>query len=189
MVVTGSSITEEQAREIILRTDYFFRDIICNTDDAAKKIRKTLNIPEKGVGKWLKKWGYIPLEYISNDWIQSSFIRGCTGWCHPDGTIHYKYNIGKWPTVKEVVGEWEIVAKTFKYLDCGVTLMDRSMTPQRCPIPLEPVPVVSFRIINGKVHTEDPNRVDVHETHVHHNKGEYPSSVITLDDIMKWGIG
>lgn len=158
MVVTGTKITKEQALEIIRRTDQFLGFPMGNDRAFSEKVKKTLKIPEgySEQAKWLEDWGYIWTEYVVNDWICSDFIDGAYGWCHPDGTIGYAYNIGKWPSVSEVLKEWETLAAAFPFLEVEATLMSAEYGEVGFP-------VVSFLIRNGSVELVDPAQRNIHK--------------------------
>lgn len=172
MKVTGVSISPEQALEIIRRTDRFFVCQSGNNRSFIKQAQQILRIPQydwQNEGDfnafcaeqeaWEKKWGVISLNYAYNDWISSAFVYGPNGWCHPDGTIDYGFNIGKWPTIEEVLEDWTTIAKEFPFLNVGVSLMDSEYCEDN------PVPVVSFAIKDGQVTVCDPKETDVHADH------------------------
>ena len=109
MVVWGESVSVDQAKEIIRRTDTFFgcpglykgnnhaynewlmdRLNIPSTDDYSSKL--TPEVRQKmwaDQEKWIEEWGYINTQYVHNDWISCAYIFGPHGWCHPDGTIQF----------------------------------------------------------------------------------------------------
>lgn len=174
MYTTGKPVTVEQAKEIIRRTDLFF--LMCgsgNDRKFEKKVMKQLRMPnpewrykntddinnffrERDV--FHERWRVIQTNYVHNDWIASSFIGGPHGWVHPDGTIGYMDNVGKWPSTEELIEDWRLIVKEFPFLDLGITLMDGESCEE------EIKPVCSIRIVNGDIslmnHTEK-----VHEGH------------------------
>lgn len=161
MIVTGKTISETDALEIIRRTDIFIADPKYNGHDKEFSSRaiRILKYPDYDYGMtkvWLKDWGFISLEYIYNDWINSSYAGGAHGWCHPDGTIGYAENIGKWPEIQEVFSEWKIIAEAFPFLELEVTLMNGEYCDQNIK------PVVSFLIRNGSVEIVDPDKRNLH---------------------------
>ena len=141
MIVTGESVTREQASEIIRRTDNFFVWGGSHNFDAkawTETVHKITRCPDlicddiddirAGIAArqfWKTRWKYVNCEYIYNDWISTSFVGGPTGWCHPDGKIGFCYNIGKWPSIDDVCIDWKRIIEAFPYLDIKVTLMDR----------------------------------------------------------------
>ena len=139
MIVTGASVTREQAKEIIIRTDPFFSDValyaggndqeftiryqqqsgvLAAVSCSDQQIRERV---QEAVDSVVKP---IPLDYLDNDWASSGFVYGPHGWCQPDGTIEYHDNIGKWPEAVELYDEWQSVARAFPYLSLFASFMD-----------------------------------------------------------------
>ena len=100
---------------------------------------------------------YIETEYVWNNWVSSCFIGGPHGWCHPDGTIGYSTNVGKWPEVSDVYDDWTKLAEAFPFLEVEATLM----SGEDCEIFTEPV--VSMLIRNGTVELIDPKERNIHK--------------------------
>ena len=179
MYTTGTPVTVEQAKEIIRRTDTFFRyGWSGNERKFNTRVKKMLGIPNddeidyqdpKRVEKlnviwreqeaWQSAWGVIHTEYVFNSWIASSYVGGPHGWCHPDGTIGFIDNVGKWPSVEQIFDEWQTLAKEFPFIDIGVTLMNGEYCENRIE------KVVSMVIKNGEVKLVDPTKEDVHAGH------------------------
>ena len=190
MVVTGTPVTVEQAKEIIRRTDTFFDYAGGNNHAYVRKTLQTLGfaatatsrgpqvISTEGLDKvpfrsiidtrqdFLEEWGYIPQNYVRNSHISSAFIYGAHGWCHPDGTIGFSHNVGKWPTIDDVIADWERIAAAFPFLEVNVTLMDGESSE-------DGKGVISFILREGKV-TVVADDVYVHENH--------PSTVLFRSD-------
>lgn len=152
MMVVGKSITPEQAKEIIFRTDLFFTDSYDyaggNDQSFTKWYQELANIT---AGNWSitdflrEKIKFLDLQYISNDYGSSSFIFGPNGWCNPNGNIYYSHNIGKWPEVPEVYADWVKVAESFPFLEIEATLYDgESCDSYKSPL-------CTFIIENGAV--------------------------------------
>lgn len=221
MLVTGTTLPVEQALEIIRRTDSFFiwgggNDHAFN--DQAKAFVRQPEAPFRSspewknrseeewseafrkffneeIPAWKGKWGFINTQYVINSWISCAYIGGPHGWCHPDGTIGYSNNVGKWPSVKEVFEEWKMLAEAFPFIEVEATLMDREYCEE------DPQPVVSFLIRNGAVMLVDPAERNLHEefgrTIPHSSdpietmlkslfdvRGEH---AISLEQIKRWG--
>lgn len=142
-VINGEKITEEQALEIIRRTDRFFGRLGGGNnhefDEKARKICRKPDIEDFKDGNefneaWAKyieareefvsKWQLIDTEYIHNSWISCPWIGGYHGWCHPDGTIAFCNNIGKWPEVEDVYKDLCILGEHFPFLNLTCTLMN-----------------------------------------------------------------
>ena len=161
MLVQGDSVTPDQAREIIRRTDVsFLRGIWGNQRDVVTAIANILRMPispEPGSGNlevskhweardaWVASWGPLDLSYIGNDWVCSTYVYGPNGWCHPDGTISYLKNVGKWPSVSDLARDWIMVAEAFPFLSLTATFFDR----ESCEDDLEPVFTLS--VMGGSV--------------------------------------
>lgn len=103
---------------------------------------------------WSYNFGCIDLEYLYNDFIHSAFVGGANGWCHPDGTIEYHYNIGKWPEVHEVFSDLVKIATTWPFLKFTCTLMDNEWCEEHKPL-------VSFVVEDGSVDIVDPDSIDL----------------------------
>lgn len=166
MRVEGVPVSIEQAKEIIRRTDTYFQHPEWSGNDRnyCSAIMRKLEIPDastkpdgtKYVGSeigeawerrsnWLYAWGFIETEYVHNTWISSSFVYGPHGWCHPDGTISFIDNVGKWPSVKSIYDDWCVLAREFPFLHLGVVLMDREQCEEN------PQPVAGFYVREGNV--------------------------------------
>jgi len=183
MIVSGVSVTPEQAKEIIRRTDNFFtsgyggndheydfgvkillgmpvyqrNDGYCRNRETARKYGIDLPVqPEKYMEvieaeiKWREEWGCLHTNYVRNAWVSSSFIFGPHGWCHPDGQIGYIDNVGKWPSVEEILEDWKLLAAAFPFLDIAVTLMDGEESENGKN------PVVGIRVENGEAVLVEP---------------------------------
>jgi len=137
MIVTGKPVTEEQALEIIRRTDFFFLwgGHTGNNEDFEKQAAEIVGMPWQNFGDpsldsmdalvmWQQKWGVIFTEYVTNDWLSSAFACGPHGWCHPNGTIGYADNVGKWPTVSDILDDWSKLAVEFPFLDLVAVLTE-----------------------------------------------------------------
>jgi hypothetical protein len=156
MLVTGAAVTVEQAKEIIFRTD----DTMCSPEYAGNdhEWRKWFSA-ESGFDEIKDDWGsreelrdavMVSTGYVKNDWAASSYAYGPHGWCHPDGTICSFDNIGKWPSVTEVLGDWAELAKAFPFLDLHVTLMSGEHCEDVAAA------LVNIRVVNGVASLEEP---------------------------------
>lgn len=186
MIVTGAQVSNDQALEIIRRTDAFFaynsgndhafveramslvgkpkevkyKDPRFTDKDGNVDDEKRLELHRKyweEEGQWREDWGLLQTEYITNAWISSAFIGGPHGWCHPDGVIGYCNNVGKWPSVQDVYNEWQLMLTAFPFLELEVTLMSGEEFDD------EKSPVVSFLIRNGGIQLVDPQVRNLHE--------------------------
>ena len=177
LLVLGESIKQEQAREIIYKTDsldFVSNDrpfikaanrIVYDIDDCTSGYELYSKIQEK-IGKtditsafayqnekraaigWING-----LYYLHNHRLTSSWIGGTHGWCNWDGTIKAaNYNIGKYPSIKEVYDEWVIIAKAFPFLKLKCQLLNGEGVLET---PEELKPVVEFVIEHGIVTMQD----------------------------------
>lgn len=138
MRVHGRGITQEQAREIIIRTDGFFSSHGRGGNNHAfeQRMATALGLPYNDYSRdadWRAindAWeafrasiGHISTEYVSNGWISNAFVFGPSGWCHPNGTIHFVHNVGKWPSVEAIADDWADIAAEWPFLDLDACLM------------------------------------------------------------------
>lgn len=177
--IFGDPITRKQADEIIRRTDEFFFDGTSGSDgEWNAKARKILNIPNSldykpkdanvaadTFNEWYgryelerddfyQKWGWIYLYHISNEWISTCNAKGFDGWCHPDGTIRYHQNIGKWPSIKDVIHDLELISKDFPFLHFFCTIVNHNYNyddVKDARFEENPKSIISFEVIDGRV--------------------------------------
>ena len=167
-IITGEPITHEQAMQIIWRTDStmdaWSMNWKGNDQDWSEWFCKIMKAPKRSNYKGLEGdafreainkqgelcehfnslLGHIDLEYLCNDQINSSYIYGPNGWCHPDGYIGYSDNIGKWPSIEEVYQELQTIVKAFPFLIMSVTIMDGENGYYEDS-------VISYEVSNGEV--------------------------------------
>lgn len=166
-VMVGDPITAEQAKEILWRTDLFFTGLGSNQREWDEAVWNEIGLPKMEYGenydadKWCKyceDWNkfreehkFLELKYLSNDYISSFFVGGTHGWCHPDGTIHFWDNIGKWPSWEEVHEDCKKLAKAFPFLNIKLYLFNQESDceeyydyPKEC--------VGGFKIKGGRVY-------------------------------------
>jgi len=148
MVVIGETITTDQAAEIILRTSGLM--FITNDKDWERQLYEKVGLGGNEENMWKQvKYakdllGVLDLEYLVNRQIASSSICGPNGWCHWNGSIYADYNIGKWPTVSEVLREWKLISSEWPFLQL------------RCQLFNEEDVQVEFVINNGNVALKCP---------------------------------
>jgi len=157
-VVTGQPVTEEQAAEILIRTDSWY----IGTNDKAweAQIMHIANI-EASAGGYGADWEstqafktrhqILELSYLSNDRIASCYVGGPNGWCAWDGTIgQTDKNIGKWPDVETVYNEWCQIAEAFPFLNLRCQLFDHEACEE------EAQAVIEFVVEGGTVRMSEP---------------------------------
>lgn len=191
-VINGDKITEDQALEIIRRTDDFFFGFDGNNtkfNEMAERICKRPNYHDfeddwnkyaKAKDEFEKNWGLVETNYINNDWISCCWVGGYHGWCHPDGTIAFCNNIGKWPEVEEVYEDLCTLGRHFLFLNLTCTLMNGE--EDYCDKSL-----VSMRLSNGVVEIIDTIPFEELEFNgVKFNFGLGNENYFSLDQIQKW---
>lgn len=193
MKVTGIPISVQQTMEVIRRTDSFFMSSSYSGNDREFNLalQKVLGIPEEPSYKhflegseeqkakmaawhehhaamehWKKSWRIIDTSYVHNEWISCAFIFGPHGWCHPDGNISYEDNVGKHPSIQEIICDWVKIAQAFPFLNVGITLMSGEGSEDYIE------PVISFSVFDGKVKIRDPQIFNVHEGHYWVNRDD-----------------
>lgn len=161
MLVWGDAIRPEQAQDIILRTDEFLTNVspysFGNNRDWCLATQATLGFsdyfsPEYDphfqselTARLRAAVGFLETEYLVNHWANSLHAHGVSGWSHPDGTVWFSGNIGRYPTAEEVAEEWARTAAAFPFLSLTVTLMSQSQYED------DRHPVFSLRVKAGGV--------------------------------------
>ncbi len=136
MLITGEKVTEEQAMDIIIRTDeavvnpnmYTFG----NNQDFGKQWAKLIDVRydyDESVYSRLECINFVSLEYLYNNLLSSCWMGGSHSWIWEDGSIFRFSNIGKWPSTEEVFDELKRIAQAFPYLKLKVTLFDEQVIP------------------------------------------------------------
>jgi hypothetical protein len=156
LLVTGEPVTEQQADEILVRTDDWWltsNDHAWAVSALAAQFGRPMPIdwaaPSKDHGErlqrddeWRKSFGILPLQYVDNHQIMSAWIGGPHGWCDWAGRIGCStYNIGKWPSVEEVTDDWGMIAAAFPYLDLTAQLVSDEGDGEPCG---------QWRVLGGK---------------------------------------
>ena len=163
LLVVGKSVSLEQAEEILIRTASFH---FSSNDRAFQRdLYKALGVPltediSYPYPEWEilqeveKKYGNLPLEYLHNSQIVSSYVGGPHGWCDWEGNIGCNsYNIGKWPSVEEVYREWKLIAAAFPFL----ILKSQLFNGETCESDERELrPIVQFNIADGVVWLREP---------------------------------
>jgi len=159
LAVVGEKITENQAAEILIRTDrwYFSR----NDPRWYAAIWRMLDVPLDEYGnpdydarlRVMKECRVLDLDYLCNDQIASSSIGGPHGWCDWQGNIGCNsFNIGKWPRIEDIDYEWRLIAEAFPYLKLRAQVYNCAVTEER----EDKTPVVEWVVENGQVELREP---------------------------------
>lgn len=158
--VTGNSVTEEQAMEILIRTQNFY--FPTNDHDFKKELAKTLGVNIESEQSWgvmkpeemkrlQEEYQCLDLYYLSNEQICSAYTGGPNGWLNWNGTVHQmSKNIGKWPSVAEIFEEWKRIAQAFPFLNLRCQLFDSEYYTEN------PKPLIEFIVKDGKVEMKTP---------------------------------
>jgi hypothetical protein len=182
LLVVGERVTPDQAAEIIVRTANW--PLSTNDHDWAERVHLTVGAPPDPYGRSTTLppsdatpevrqafWhavheandafdaaiGVIPLEYLANSRIASSWIGGPHGWCNWSGAIGCNnFNIGKWPSTTDVRDEWKAIAAAFPFLCLQAQLLDR----EQCEVEDgPPVPLVQYLVARGEVSWSVPTQL------------------------------
>ena len=179
MRVEGNSISEDQAAEIILRTDHTSRSICLNDKEWESVLIKTLKMPKikdecykledneyqkeikkyyKKLDKYLSKIRYIQdIEYIRTDRIGSSYVGGSHGFVDWDGTIGTcGHHIGKWPSIQNIHDEWKVIAREFPYLDLRCQLFSGESCEK------DTSPIIEYVVKDGVAEVQNPTEAIVY---------------------------
>lgn len=100
----GKRVTEEQAFDIIRRTDFFF-------------------------SFYLQSEQTISLGHFDNMWFSKNCLLTHHGWCHPSGIIGTNYHTGKLPSLDELLNDMTKIKYAFPYLDFVAALTDYNELP------------------------------------------------------------
>lgn len=93
-----------------------------------------------------REMGFIPCQYLANDYLSTAYIGGPTGWCKLNGAIALSgKNIGKWPTVEEVAAEWRLLLNAFPFLNLECTLFSGESCEENIS------PICTFKVGKGHV--------------------------------------
>lgn len=155
---SNKKVSKGRAEEIIKRTDdAFITGPFINYDEFIIELQNNSIIPvysknnidsiEK-IQNWYKDNGILELQYFHNDWIASSNINGANGWMHPDGTIYWLNNIGKYPDEESIMSDLNMISSNFTDLDFYVDVFDYEMKLDE-KIPEDIKPIFSKHIHNG----------------------------------------
>lgn len=164
MTVVGRPLMDPaQVAEVMVRTTNWLHS--CNSKDWEAKVWRLLGReqPLKYGDEWAavqevhETYKVLPLEYLDNSRIRSSWIGGPHGWLDWSGNVRCNnYNIGKWPSAVEVLNEWQLIAKTFPFLDLRCQLW--SVEAGTAGNEEEGRPVVEFVVRNGKARACAPKK-------------------------------
>ena len=131
MLITGEKVTEEQAIDIIIRTDEAVTKpclfTFGNNHDFGIQWAKSIGIDYDDDESEPKCVDFVSLEYLYNHLLGSCWAGGSNSWIWEDGSIFRFSNIGKWPSTEEVFDELKRIAQAFPYLKLKATLFDEEV--------------------------------------------------------------
>lgn len=182
LIVVGQPVTEQQASEILVRTNEWWW-LSSNDRDWNRQVQRiaaeygwpveaepgteAAQNRSRAMRAWYERLGILSLSYCGNSRVMSSWIGGAHGWCDWSGRIGTtEYNIGKWPSDEEVTDEWREIAAAFPYLDLTAQCVDDEGEGQLC---------AQWRVRGGQVEYE-PNPTE-------------PVSALVEPDISGWVAG
>lgn len=112
----GPQVTEEQAFEIIRRSDMAFTDM---SDIRTNKAIVSEDIVYGVYDLWI-------------NWFMSE--RKVQGWCRPDGVIGANGTLYKYPELDEILDQLYILIKEFPFLDFVWAITDWDEIPLECKL-------------------------------------------------------
>ena len=160
MIVEGDPVTPELAAEIIIRTDSQLPDFTYagNDPDLCQQLNDLFSVPyvtidPNKLSKLRDKLHIIPLSYLCNDRIVSSWVGGPHGWVNWNGFVGSRnYNIGKWPDVDSVLKGWQAIATAFPSLKLTCWLYSKETCQP------DNTAIVQFDIVSGTATAHLPDR-------------------------------
>lgn len=167
LLVSGPSISADDAAEILLRTDGgpLVYSPCCNDLAWDRAVNEALGLApgdysassevrlEQGRARERTRnsLGWLDLSYLSNHQIASSWIGGPHGWLNWSGDVGCNsFNIGKWPSVEDVLGDWSSIAEAFPQLILTGQLLSAEIGEEGSS------PIVEFLISGGYVTLRQP---------------------------------
>lgn len=200
LLVSGKKVTSEQAAVIIIRTEHI--PFFSNDHDFEAKVNEVFGFKytrygaETPIDVIRAEWdhneqiktdlGHLDLEYLGNSQIMSAYIGGPHGWINWNGDVFCNdYNIGKWPSVREVYEEWQKIAVAFPFLE----LRSQLLSQENCE---NGDPVVEFLIKDGQVEIKEPESLLVpsvgpnfHRLCLHDHHREHGCSIQDLERALE----
>jgi hypothetical protein len=155
IATVGESVTIEQAKEIIIRTDGLWFSTNDNQFESQLYHAMGVNKNDYEAAESMRiKVKSLDISYLENSRIVSWYVGGPHGWCSWTGKIiDYGRNVGKWPSCEEVHREWCEIAEAFPFL----TLKSQLFNKENCQAMEDGFePVIEFHIKNGKVKVYKP---------------------------------
>lgn len=134
LVVRGQPVTEEQAAEILIRTQSF--DLDTSHVATQRAMCRLLGVrwdtllkeidPEDRLGL-IDTYQCLPLYFLRNRRICSTSTFGPHGWCSWTGRIAADYNLVSWPNDGELETEWRKIAAAWPFLNLHAQVFNVSL--------------------------------------------------------------
>lgn len=130
LLVVGEDVPPERADEILVRTNRWF--MTSNDRGWTGAIFRLLDVETDGFGypgsdalrALERRLDVLDLHHLHNEQVACAWIGGPKGWVDWNGRVGCSdWNVGKWPTVKEVTEDWIKIADAFPYLDLTAQLV------------------------------------------------------------------
>lgn len=133
ILITGEKVTEEQAIDIIIRTDEAVTNpsmfTFGNNHNFGKQWAESIGVDYEYDDSKFERINFVYFEYLQNRLLGSCWVGGSSSWIWEDGSIFKFSNIGKWPSAEKVLDELKRIAQAFPYLKLKVTLFDEEVMP------------------------------------------------------------
>lgn len=113
----GRKVTEQQAFEIIRKTDNFFVEL-----DVCSDWREYAHLG-------LDRINAIDLQHIPNWWFSRNHHPTHYGWCHPSGIVGCNGITATWPDLDELLSDIVVLKYAFPYLDFVMAITDWDEVP------------------------------------------------------------
>jgi hypothetical protein len=163
--IWGQPVSQDLAGEIVIRTSRMWADHGIGCDPLWKqKLCKLLNLDEIDWGsstgairRAMKSWqdiqvdtGILDLDLFCNVWLNHSPMFASRGWCSPQGAVRFDRNVGKWPTLEQIAGEWSKISQAWPSLNLEICVMNGELCEQNISS------VAVLNVENGQVQVHDP---------------------------------
>lgn len=173
-IISGDTITEDQAFDIILRTDGFLTCLSGYSGGNNHKFNEAyikqcvdgLDLPHQPPKPYTgsaeesryfyalteevrKELGFVDLYYIYNRFASTSYLGGPCGFVSPDGSILFQENLGKYPGAECVYRDFQKITDAWPFLNMSATLYDGEYCDEGAN------PVITFKVYGGVVEILD----------------------------------
>jgi len=153
-IVSGKSITPEQALDVICCTDRFW----WNFDNLDSPLYILLDPIFKLKKRDYWKYGIKCYLFLDNCWISGTVEdeKIGSGWCYPDGSIYKGIQEHSHCNFIDLYLNWWSIAKKFPFLELNIVFCNGTVGMQSFKTK-KSEPLVIMKTNNGKVMLFDPN--------------------------------